>query len=54
MVDKIIKDAGFQIIRTEDRDCLLRCVEALQLERDRYRDLFTGLIAPNEMAEEHF
>jgi len=54
MFQKIITDAGFTLMRTEDRDCLLKCVEALQGERDHYREMMRELVRPNADAEEHF
>ena len=54
MLEKIVKDAGFHLVRTEDHNCLLQCVENLQRERDKYRDSLKSLLTHEEMAEEHF
>ena len=56
MLTKLIKDAGFVLIRIEDQQCLLKCVETLQKERDKYRDVVATVFNLEDVghAEEHF
>ena len=56
MLMKIVKEAGYEIISNEDRACLLTCVESLQVERDKYKNLLLTMANLDDVAyaEEHF